>query len=135
MTDSTSYFVPADENAEGGDPGTWVDLQNFPSAFPMLPGLMFRPVASGNIMINLVTFEPDVFAPLHSHPEEQVSYVVEGELEFVVSGETRIVGPGMAVFIPSNAPHSARTRQGTCTALDIFSPPRQALLDAMASKS
>jgi quercetin dioxygenase-like cupin family protein len=55
--------------------------------------------------------------------------VIEGELEFDLAGDLRIMGPGMAVVVPSGAPHGARTHDTSCFEVDIFHPPRRALLE------
>lgn len=44
----------------------------------------------------------------HSHPEEEVWNVVEGELEMTIGGETKIVGPGWVGVVPADTPHSIR---------------------------
>ena len=55
--------------------------------------------------------------------------MIEGELEFDLAGDLRIMGPGMAVVVPSGAPHGARTHDTSCFEIDIFHPPRRALLE------
>ena len=49
-------------------------------------------------------------APLyeHSHPQEEVWNVAEGEIAIAVDGEEHLLRPGSALVIPPNAPHSAR---------------------------
>jgi quercetin dioxygenase-like cupin family protein len=84
--------------------------------------------------LNVVRFEPHTVAPVHAHAEEQISLVVEGELEFELNGEARVMRPYMAVVIPSHARHGARTYEQSCVAVDVFHPPRQALLEAMKAR-
>jgi len=62
--------------------------------------------------------------PLHEHPHEQITYVLEGRLEFTVAGETQVLEPGMAALIPGVAPHSGRALTA-CRVLDVFSPVRE----------
>jgi quercetin dioxygenase-like cupin family protein len=62
--------------------------------------------------------------PEHSHENEQISYVLEGSLRFVLAGQPVDVGAGEVLIIPPNVPHSAEATQD-CQALDIFSPVRQ----------
>ena len=49
-------------------------------------------------------------APLHehSHPQEEVWNVAEGQIAITVDGEEHILRPGSALVIPPNAQHSAR---------------------------
>ncbi|OGL62443.1 MAG: hypothetical protein A3J27_11115 [Candidatus Tectomicrobia bacterium RIFCSPLOWO2_12_FULL_69_37] len=45
-------------------------------------------------------------AKTHAHPEEQVITVLKGRIRSRVGNEEKILGPGEAVYIPSNADHS-----------------------------
>jgi quercetin dioxygenase-like cupin family protein len=128
MTDASTYFDTGSGSDAGGQ-GTWYDLNTGVKPFELVPGLVFRPVAGEKAMLNLVSFEPNVITPVHTHEEEQIAYVLEGELEFEVGDETRTLRPGMAVVIPANVPHSARTYDTRCLALDAFGPPRRGLLE------
>lgn len=62
--------------------------------------------------------------PMHSHHNEQMSMMHEGRLQFVIDGKELVVGPGEAVRIPPNVPHSAIALDD-CVATDLFSPPRE----------
>ena len=97
----------------------------------IVPGLRFQPILGEQLMANFVAFEPNVVAPVHWHDEEQISIVLEGEFEFEVGGEKKLVRRGDAVLIPPNVPHGARTYDSTCLELDIFNPPRHGLLELM----
>lgn len=44
----------------------------------------------------------------HSHPEEEVYEVIEGELEVTIEGTAQIVRPGIVAIVPANARHSAK---------------------------
>jgi quercetin dioxygenase-like cupin family protein len=44
----------------------------------------------------------------HSHPNEEVWHVLEGELEVTIGGETRVAGPGAVAIVPPHATHSVR---------------------------
>ena len=96
---------------------------DIPSA-QLAPGVRARPVVGRDIQLNYVHFEPHSEAPLHSHPEEQMGTLLEGELEFEMGGETRLMRPGDVWVVPPHVPHAARTRDTPCVALDVFSPPR-----------
>ena len=45
---------------------------------------MFNPVVGEGVMANFVRFAPHTEAPLHAHAEEQITIVLEGELEFEI---------------------------------------------------
>jgi quercetin dioxygenase-like cupin family protein len=57
----------------------------------------------------LVEFAPGVMAPGHSHPGEEIVYVVEGLLEYVVDGKPPVtLKAGDTLFVPYGTIHSAR---------------------------
>ena len=62
--------------------------------------------------------------PAHSHPHEQVTFIVEGELEMTIGGETKLLKQGMYEVIPGNTPHSANAYVD-CIAIDVFWPVRE----------
>jgi quercetin dioxygenase-like cupin family protein len=129
VTDPDRYFA-GDRSTQGSGRGSFVAWDAL-DPIEMVPGLGFQPVLGENVMVNFVRFAPNTVAPLHWHDEEQVSFVLEGELEFEVGGETRVVRRGEAVVIPPNVPHGARTYEGACLEVDVFHPPRRGVLEAM----
>lgn len=79
-------------------PTTRVDLQRHDLSSPGREVLQAR-----------VDFNPGVFAPMHTHPGEEIIYVLKGELEYEVKGQRPVVlRPGDVLFVPAGAPHSAR---------------------------
>ena len=44
----------------------------------------------------------------HSHPQEEVYEVIEGELEMTIDGVTRIARPGLVAIVPGNVRHSVK---------------------------
>jgi quercetin dioxygenase-like cupin family protein len=56
-----------------------------------------------------VDFAPGVTAARHSHPGEEVAYVIEGVLEYQFDGQPPVrLKAGQALFIPAGAVHTAR---------------------------
>jgi quercetin dioxygenase-like cupin family protein len=129
MTDADRYFAMDPKMGEGATGGTYVEVDKDVSAVEFVPGLVFRPVVGDQLMANFVRYNPNTAAPLHTHEEEQITVVIEGELEFDLAGDLRIMGPGMAVVVPSGVRHGARTHDTSCFEIDIFHPPRRALLE------
>ena len=57
----------------------------------------------------LVEFAPGVAFPKHSHPGEEIAYVVEGALEYALEGRPPVtVKAGEALFIPAGTPHAVK---------------------------
>ena len=44
----------------------------------------------------------------HSHPQEEVYEVIEGQLEVTIEGEARIAGAGVVAIVPGDARHSVK---------------------------
>lgn len=61
--------------------------------------------------------------PEHQHVHEQITYILEGQLEMVIGGEKYLLTPGTVHVIPSNTPHSA-IAQTDCKVIDAFAPAR-----------
>jgi len=70
------------------------------------------------------TIEAGIDLPEHSHPHEQWSHLIEGQLEFNIDGEKKVMSPGMTAFIPSHVPHSAKAIT-KCKVIDCFLPVRE----------
>lgn len=52
--------------------------------------------------------------PLHSHSQEdEIWYVLEGEIAFTANGETKVGGPGTFVYIPRGVPHTFHIKSDT----------------------
>lgn len=62
--------------------------------------------------------------PMHSHIHEQVSYVQEGKMLFVIEDEQFILEAGMAITVAPNLKHGA-TAITDCVLIDVFSPVRE----------
>jgi len=66
--------------------------------------------AAGHEVIQvIVELEPGTTAPRHSHPGEEIIYVLEGTWEYTLEGKAPlIVKAGEGLFIPAGTIHSAR---------------------------
>jgi quercetin dioxygenase-like cupin family protein len=127
----SDYFSAS--GTESNTPGQWVKPANL-LALDMGEGVTFRPTLGQNLLVNHVEITPQSHAARHHHEEEQIAYVLEGELDIEVSGDRRQLGPGELVVIPSHAAHEVWTHEQGVTLIDIFAPPRQALVSRMRSE-
>jgi quercetin dioxygenase-like cupin family protein len=55
-----------------------------------------------------VDFDPGYAAPMHTHPGEEIIYVIEGALEYEIGGKVTTVKPGDVLFVPAGTPHTAK---------------------------
>lgn len=61
--------------------------------------------------------------PLHAHTrEDEIWYVLEGEIAFTVGDATRVGGPGTFVYIPRGIPHTFQVRSATARWFGIGTP-------------
>ena len=89
------------------------------------PGIQSRTFWGEKLMLALVNLEANAVLPAHSHPHEQSSFILEGELEFEVGGESRKLKPGDIVTIPGDVEHTVRVGPRPAKVLDIFTPIRE----------
>jgi quercetin dioxygenase-like cupin family protein len=74
-------------------------------------------------MLARIILRKGSIVPLHSHENEQITYILEGTLKFIVQDKEIIVRAGEVLVIPSHVPHSAEALEDTID-LDVFCPPR-----------
>jgi quercetin dioxygenase-like cupin family protein len=65
---------------------------------------------------------------MHSHESEQMTYILQGALKFMIGGDEITVREGEVIHIPSQIEHQAEALEDTFE-LDVFSPIRQSWLD------
>jgi len=80
-------------------------------------------IAGEREMLAQIYLKRGALVPTHSHESEQMTYVLQGSLRFVVGGEEVIVREGEVLHIPSSTPHQAEALEDTFE-LDVFSPVR-----------
>lgn len=108
------------ENAAQAKYTKWNDVE-----IESLNTLIGRQMLVGtNIMVARVLLKKGAVVPMHSHHNEQVTYILEGALRFSVDNQTITVSAGEVLCIPPHMPHEAVALEDTVD-LDIFNPPRQ----------
>ena len=87
--------------------------------------MLSRKIISGEReMLTQIYLKRGCLVPMHSHESEQMSYVLQGALKFLVGGEEITVREGEVLHIPSGVEHQAEALEDTFD-LDVFSPIRQ----------
>ncbi len=102
------YFVTADERSHHN----------------IFPGVDLYTVAGDQLMISIVEMQPGAVVEKHSHPHEQMGILLEGELDFTVGEETRLLKPGDMWRIPGDVSHYVVAGKEGAKALDLFHPVR-----------
>jgi quercetin dioxygenase-like cupin family protein len=92
-------------------------------------------ITGSNMMIAHIYLKKGGTVPLHSHHNEQITYVFDGALKFLLGedqAEEIIVHAGEVLVIPPHLPHSAVALEDTLD-VDVFNPPREDWLDGSDS--
>jgi quercetin dioxygenase-like cupin family protein len=86
--------------------------------------MLSRKVVRGDReMIVQVYLKRGCLVPMHAHESEQMTYVLQGALKFLVEDDEVVVREGELLHIPSGARHQAEALDDTFE-LDLFSPVR-----------
>jgi quercetin dioxygenase-like cupin family protein len=99
----------------------------FPDDFEALEpekGFFVHLVSGHNLMFSHVTLEPHSVASLHTHPQEQMGIILEGEFEMMIGHEKKILKKGDMYRVPPDVMHGGQTLAQSALILDVFSPPR-----------
>ena len=91
----------------------------------MLPGVVRRAAYLEGAMMTFFDFAPGSVIPQHDHPHEQITYVVQGAMEFTLGDETQMLRAGDVVCCPSGVPHGVVVLDEPTVALDAWHPLRE----------
>ena len=93
-------------------------------ALEKITDMFSQKVVSGEReMLAQIYLKRGALVPMHAHESEQMTYVLQGALRFLVDGEEIIVREGEVLHIPAHVPHQAEALDDTFE-LDVFSPIR-----------
>jgi len=87
----------------------------------MNPRIWRKVITGEKAMVAQVFLSKGAVVPEHQHESEQITYILEGALEFEIEGRAIVVSAGQVLRIPSHVPHRAVALEDTLD-LDIFSP-------------
>lgn len=85
-------------------------------------------VVGTQTMVARMELKKGCVIPMHSHPNEQISYIESGALLFTVDGRETVVRTGELMCLAPDVPHMAVALEDTID-IDFFVPPRQDWLD------
>ena len=89
--------------------------------------------SGGNMMTAQFSFEKGAVGTPHTHPHEQVGYVVEGRFELLLAGEKTIISPGDTYYVPPNTLHGVVALEDGIL-LDVFTPQREDFLEGVVQE-
>ncbi len=88
------------------------------------PGYTARFVHTEHMTFSFLDVKAGSASAEHSHPQEQVAMLTEGEFELTIEGTPVRFGPGSVIVIPSNVRHSGLAITD-CKLMDVFTPVRE----------
>ena len=83
-----------------------------------------------HVQLIWVKFEPGGNYPIHSHPHEQISVMLQGRMRLTVGDEVEEIGPGDMWYAPANVPHGGELLGGDPVVfVDIYAPPSASIVE------
>ena len=101
----------------------FVELKNLPE-LEIAKGIKANAVNTDTLTVLHVKIEEGALLPEHSHYNEQVVNVIEGELELIVEDKYYTLKPGTSMILEPNVVHSGRAVTA-CKVIDVFHPARK----------
>lgn len=93
------------------------------SSVEMIPGFHAKFIHGEKSTLAFWDIKKGSVMPEHFHVHEQITHVLEGDMEMIIGGEKFLFTSGMVHIIHSNTPHSA-VALTDCRVIDSFSPAR-----------
>ena len=92
---------------------------------PVRPGVDRKGFSGAGATVALHRLMPGHEPRPHSHPNEQIAYILSGRIKFVVGKEEHILGPGSLLVVPPNVEHWGEViGDEPVMNLDVFTPAR-----------
>jgi quercetin dioxygenase-like cupin family protein len=89
----------------------------------IVPGITGYYTHGKDLTFGLVEIKAGTILPQHHHVHEQITYIIEGQLDMTIGGKFCPLTKGTYYVIPSNTPHSG-VAQTDCKVIDVFNPVR-----------
>ncbi len=84
------------------------------------PGIFGATVHTPQLTATLYRYGPDTSWEEHQHPQDQVTSVIEGVIDFVVAGQPVRLSAGQLATLPGGTPHSATVPAPGAVSLNVF---------------
>ena len=90
------------------------------------PGAIRKVLVYSDDMMMVYNEAPPGAKLSHSHPHEQMGYIIKGKVKLIASGNEEILNVGASYVLESNEHHEFEIiGEETAIVLDIFHPPRE----------
>jgi quercetin dioxygenase-like cupin family protein len=88
-------------------------------------GILRRVLTTSKATVQEYRFEAGASFPIHQHPQEQLTLVLEGDISFSVDGGSRELSAGAWSVVPGDVPHGVTAGPGGARFLAVLVPPRK----------
>ena len=90
----------------------------------LMEGITGRYAHGKNMSFGYVEIKAGTIMPKHQHVHEQITYIIEGQLDMNIDDVDYSLTPGSYHVIPSNVWHGANAITD-CKLIDVFGPVRE----------
>jgi quercetin dioxygenase-like cupin family protein len=110
-----------------------IDWNAIPVEQP-LEGVARQTVHGASQTLVRYIYQPGSIFPIHQHPEEQITIVLSGSIDFTVDGAPLTLSSGECALIPANTPHGAMVSGSEVVeTLNTMSPKRTVAPSAVST--
>lgn len=102
------------------NPGATVTAWDEIEAIEVYPGITRQSITTTESTVVRYIYHPGSVFPVHRHPEEQLTIVHSGEIEFEVDGQLVALRAGQVAVIPGGVPHGAAVTGPEVVVTDNF---------------
>lgn len=95
-------------------PGESYETVRYPS-----DEIRLRVIDAGNVQVTEYSSEDREGPPAHSHEWDELEYVIDGQVEFLVGGRWILASAGAVQMLPAGEPHSVRVPAGRARLLMV----------------
>jgi quercetin dioxygenase-like cupin family protein len=88
------------------------------------PGIFGATIHTEQLTATWYRYEPGSSWEEHQHPQDQITSVVAGEIDFVVAGEPVTLHAGQTAALPGDTPHSARVGDQSAETINVWTSRR-----------
>ena len=92
------------------------------------PGAVAHLLGSKRMTVSFIEQEPHCAFKVHSHDNEEIVVVFQGERDEILDGKRYRIREGDIIVVPSGSAHGSYTHESGCKVLEIFAPRREDLL-------
>ena len=90
----------------------------------LVPGITGYYAHGDSMTFGYIELKSGSNIPMHQHIHEQITYIIEGELDMIIGEKSCLLTTGMYYVIQSDTPHAAKAKTD-CKVIDAFYPVRE----------